>query len=665
MLSVSMWRFQTPTKFGVSLLFMGRISARKLTCLIGSVVFPLCFIAIAQTSAQRIEGSIAQSDWEGLKALYAATGGENWKNNSGWNVNREYPPGPDSLAKWYGVTLSGGRVVELDLSDNGLTGFLPVELGSLSNLQVLDLKQNEISGPIGPWINELTALVKLRLQKNRLTGPIPNELGELIQLEYLNLRGNQLQGVVPESLEKLQELRGLWLHANQLSGSIPEGIIRLPNLGWLWLGENPDLSGVINLADSERATLIDFYLGETGLCVERTNLKIDEDTEWGQKISEYACLLLEEWDALEKLYGATIGDNWINRTGWNFESRAKAKTVGEWYGVSVEDGYIRMLQLDLNHLDGFLPPELGSLTRLELLSVDGNPLRRAIPEALFLLGGLKVFSAAETELCIPTTTTAQLWLEEIPTVIGLGICSDLETVSPDSGPGRQISLPLWLVIGFGLLGTLWAAIALVAVLAKTRRAKKAKTDLDEIDQKTDPLMTIEQRLGVLMETTDSMLNLSQQYYDKNETAKNFSSALKSLRGALDERDQEIKRLRRGYDNAVFRKFVARFIRVDQAVQYFMKYTEDSSTDLESIHSLLEDALLECDVQPFSPEIGSDYRSAFGVAEYPKILTTNIRDDDCRIAEILEPGYVMQGSKEKEVLIPARVAIYRFKLENSP
>lgn len=641
---------------------MGGKSARNLTCLIGSVVLLLCFITIPQASAQRIEGSITESDWEGLKALYAATGGENWKNNSGWNVNREYPPRLDSLAKWYGVTLSDGRVVELDLSDNGLTGFLPVELGYLSGLQVLDLKQNELSGSIGPWIKELTALVKLRLQKNRLTGPIPDEFGELIHLEYLNLRGNQLQGVVPESLEKLQELRGLWLHANQLSGHIPQGIVKLPKLGWLWLGENPDLLGVINLADLERATLIDFYLGETGICVDQAKVKIDGSTEWGQTISEYACLLAEEWDALEKLYGATSGDNWIDRTGWNFESRAKAETVGKWYGISVESGHIRTLQLDLNHLDGFLPPEIGSLTELEVLSVDGNPLRGAIPEGFSLLKGLRVFSAAETELCIPATTTAQLWLEEIPTVIGLGICSDVETVSIDSGRGRQVSLPLWLVIGFGLLGTLWAGIALIAVIAISRRAKKAGTDLVEINQKTDQLMTIEQRMGVLTEAAGSMLKLSQQYLDQSETAKDFSSALKSLRGALDERDREIKRLRRGYDNAVFRKFVARFIRVDQAAQYLMKHAEGSSTELESIHSLLEDALHECDVQPFSPEIGSDYRSTFGVAEYPKILTTNIREDDCRIAEILEPGYVMQGAKEKEVVIPARVAIYRFKLE---
>lgn len=638
--------------------------ARTVSYLVGSVVLLLCFIAY-QASAHQIEESVSESEWESLKALYAATGGDMWKNNSGWVVNREYPPRLDSLAKWYGITLSDGRVTELDLSENGLTGFLPVELGALSHLQVLDLGRNELSGSIGPWIKGLTALVKLRIQNNHLSGPLPNELGGLIHLEYLNLRGNQLQGVVPESLAKLPELRGLWLHANQLSGPIPQGIVNLPKLGWLWLGENPNLSGVIHLSEARRMILINFYLGETGLCIDRTNVKIEGSIEWEQRIAEYACLSTKEWDVLEKLYDATDGDNWINRAGWSFGSRQKAEVVGKWHGVSVEDGHIHSLQLGLNHLDGFLPPELGSLAGLEVLRVDGNLLRGAIPEELFLLDHLRVLSATETELCVPTTTTAQSWLNGATTVIGPGFCSDSETVSPsdlsDIGQGRLQPFLRWLVVGFGLLGILGVGVVLITAFIKARRAGKSEAEQVEINENAAQLMAIERRLDALTDVTRTMLNLSQQYLGQSDTAKDFSSVLKSLRSALDERDQEIKRLRRGYDNAVFRKFIARFIRVDQAVQYYMKHAENSATDLESIHSLLEDALQECDVRPFSPEIGSDYRSAFGVAEYPKILPTSIPEDDCRIAEIMEPGFAMQGGNEKEVLIPARVAIYRYKL----
>ena len=117
-----------------------------------------------------------------------------------------------------------------------------------------------------------------------------------------------------------------------------------------------------------------------------------------------------------------------------------------------------MLRLDLNNLDGVLPPELGSLTKLEILSIDGNPLYGPIPEEFSSLANLKMLSATGTQLCTPSTTAAQLWLQRIPTVLGLNDCKDHEATMPaissERAPGPFVTLPLWLVIGFGILGVL-------------------------------------------------------------------------------------------------------------------------------------------------------------------------------------------------------------------
>ncbi|MCY3630394.1 MAG: hypothetical protein OXG94_10330 [Bacteroidetes bacterium] len=642
---------------------MGRELMRNMSGLVGVVVLFLYLITPPQTTAQQSEGNVAKADWKGLKALYNATEGEYWKNNTNWDVHSEYPPSIDHLATWYGVIVSEGRVTELNLSDNGLAGILPAELGNISKLQVLDLQENDLSGSVGSWIGMLTALGKLHLQQNHLSGLIPDELGNLIHLEYLNLRGNQLEGAVPKSLGNLLKLQGLWLHANQLSGTIPQDILELPDLKWLWLGENPGLSDIIPITNSHQATKIDFYLGQTDLCIDRMITEVVDDLVPESSTSEYACLLKEEWNALKKLYFATDGNNWIANTGWNFEHRPRAESVGQWYGVSVDDGHIRALRLDLNHLDGLLPPDLGSLTELEILRVDGNPLYGPIPEELSLLQDLKVFSSSKTQLCTPKTTTTKLWLEQIPTVLGLPDCNDQAPMPIERAQERMAALPIWLIVGLGILGALGIGAALITALMNNGRPKNLEEETVDIDQSADQLTVIEERLNAFIHETASISTLAQQFIDQSEIAKDFSSTLKTLRTALDERDQEIKRLKQGHDNAVFRKFVIRFIRVDQAVQYFLKNAEeDSTTHLGSIHSLLEDALRECDVQSFHPEIGSDYRSAFGVAEYPKIIATTTIEDDCQIAEIMEPGYTMQGGKEKEVLIPARVAIYRFKPE---
>ena len=146
----------------------------------------------ATTAPPAASGS-AETDREALAALYNATGG-----GRSWSKWLSDAP----LSEWDGVkTDDDGRVIELDLSYNDLSGEIPAELGSLSNLTELGLHGNNLSGEIPAELGSLSNLQFLKLNNNELSGEIPAELGGLSNLASLGLSNNELSGCVPSSLE--------------------------------------------------------------------------------------------------------------------------------------------------------------------------------------------------------------------------------------------------------------------------------------------------------------------------------------------------------------------------------------------------------------------------------------------------------------------------------
>ena len=143
--------------------------------------------------------AIGETDRAALVALYEATDGANWTSNDNWLSDR-------SIGEWHGVTTDrSGRVTELHLDFNQLSGEIPEELGSLVNLQYLFLSENQLSGEIPTELGNLANLQELYLSENQLSGEIPGELGSLTNLQELYLSGNRLTRCLPEGLREIQE----------------------------------------------------------------------------------------------------------------------------------------------------------------------------------------------------------------------------------------------------------------------------------------------------------------------------------------------------------------------------------------------------------------------------------------------------------------------------
>ncbi len=167
------------------------------------------------------------SDYIALRALYLSTDGDNWSDNSGWpdanffNANPTIPSGVN-MSYWNGLTCQDGRINNLQIPNNNLNGFIPTEIGLLSELENLILGSNNLSGPIPIELWDLTKLYHLELDNGSLTGQLPSEIGNLSKLSVLLLDNNNLSGSLPIEMKALINMRWITLNDNSFSGTIDD-----------------------------------------------------------------------------------------------------------------------------------------------------------------------------------------------------------------------------------------------------------------------------------------------------------------------------------------------------------------------------------------------------------------------------------------------------------
>ena len=313
--------------------------------------------AVGEASGTAEITTVENRDLAALVALYEAAGGPNWANNENWLSDRP-------LGEWYGVEVDrSGRVEELQLPNNNLSGEIPPEVGDLTNLVRLELRSNELSASIPPALGNLARLERLYVRNNRLTGPIPSELGDLTSLVRLEL------------------------HSNRLSGTMPRSMLQLANL-----------------------TDVEFDRND-GLCAPGTR----EFVAWIQGM-ERADGPFCDVAALRQLFEAAGGSGWTRSEGW-----LGAPVLADWHGIRTDSsGRVTEVDLTGNGLSGRLSGDIGALAHLTALKIaDNMDLAGRLPVSLSRLS-LQTLHYSGTALCAPAYISFRDWLGAIPSHAGTG-----------------------------------------------------------------------------------------------------------------------------------------------------------------------------------------------------------------------------------------------------
>ncbi|KAE8687625.1 amino acid permease 1-like [Hibiscus syriacus] len=298
-------------------------------------------------SINNLEGRVPSGlfSWENLTIVYL------FKNH----LSNEIPKAVDAL-----------NLVEVDLSQNNLTGTIPEVFGKLQSLRFLNLFSNQLTGELPAAIGSLPALKDFKVFQNKLTGVLPPEFGFHSKLEAFEVSENQFSGDLPGNLCAGGVLQGLVAHTNNLEGEIPRSLGDCRSLRTFQL-QNNKFSGEIPSGLWRSFNL--------------STLMLSNNSFSGELPSRVAWNLSRVEISDNKFSGEIPAgiSSWLNLVVFKASNNL---FNGEITKEITNLSKLITLLLDGNELSGELPSEIISWESLNTLNVSRNKLSGQIPAAI-------------------------------------------------------------------------------------------------------------------------------------------------------------------------------------------------------------------------------------------------------------------------------------------
>lgn len=232
-------------------------------------------------------------------------------------------------------------------------------------MEVLRLGFNSLKGIIPPELFNISTLVALDLQHNALSGTLPTNMCYASPLlNSLNLNDNHLTGVIPYSLSNCTHLENLGLSGNRFTVLQPPVFANLPLLQELRLSGNS-----LRIEVSSLITSLTY-------CRSLTYLAISDNPAYG-------------------IIPPSVG-NFSPSLQFFFANRCKIK--GELPPHIGNLSNLMVLSLLKNELSGNIPPTIKHMHKLQALGLDTNKLRGLIPEGLCGLNSVNLLTLMENQL---------------------------------------------------------------------------------------------------------------------------------------------------------------------------------------------------------------------------------------------------------------------------
>ncbi|TYG50158.1 hypothetical protein ES288_D10G152400v1 [Gossypium darwinii] len=330
---------------------------------------------------------------------------------------------------------------DLDLSVNQLQGKLPRAMGKLfghfKNLTILNLSNNLISGPIPIPFWQLKNLKELCLLDNSISGPISISLGQLSNLERVSIFNNLLEGVVSDKhFANHTKLKYFYGSGNSLVLRVnpnwvpPFQILYLDLGSWqigpsfpLWLRSQKHLE-YLDISNSRISDVIPRWFWGLSTQFKHVNLSRNQISGQipylpnGPDIFPLVDLSFNNFSGpLPQIpmgphqYMIDLSNNyfsgslfhflchqWSGTFSTGFLSIANNLLSGEITDCWIKWQSLQVLRLDGNRFTGKIPSSMGTLSELQSLNLHNNKLHGEIPLSLKNCTNLLAINLGKNEL---------------------------------------------------------------------------------------------------------------------------------------------------------------------------------------------------------------------------------------------------------------------------
>ncbi|KAK3156034.1 hypothetical protein QOZ80_2AG0101880 [Eleusine coracana subsp. coracana] len=424
--------------------------------------------------------------------------------------------------KWEGITCSrNGTVTNVSLASRSLEGHISQSLGNLTGLQYLNLSNNLLSGGLPLELVSSRSINILDVSFNQLGGDLhelpssspgqplqlSNGLGNLKSLSFLSLTGNNFTNITnallilrntkslttlliglnfmnekmpdDDTIDGFEGLQVLDIGGCLLSGKIPSWIAKLANLKMLLLDGNK-LNGPIPTWISTLNFLFSVDISDNSLTGEIPTALMNMPMLTSEKAAymDPSVFDLPVYEDQSFQYRVTSAFPKVLKLASN-------KFTG---GIPPEIGQLKALtelNVSFNNLTGPIPPSISNLTNLQKLDLSNNNLTGAIPAGLENLCFLSAFNISNNDLEGPIPTGGQFStfqnssFDGNPKLCGSSLTNQCGSAKTPRILTKQSNKKIIFAIAFGvffgglvivlLVGRLLVSIRVKSITEKSRR----------------------------------------------------------------------------------------------------------------------------------------------------------------------------------------------------